>query len=1063
MSFNKDIKKISKEIEEQSKLMETKAGELEKVGKLLDTNIETYESNTKTKLTNVKSDLASYKEKLKYLLIGLGVGSLLIFFIGAILLETTLNQIYIVIIVFALFAILLFSIFKLFPEDLIENNSDPYTKLISQTLANGKIITGYTLTILKSFVPQVQNLIDEVGKQNNWVIFAESLKNATKLYGIDIDEVKQGTSIASSETNLWLDETANELSKQIGIDKLIIKLSYYDYVSDNENLKNTWKEIKDNKIEKELIAHLIELRYKKMLGNEISGYKHNVRSIIDIISEDDTFTLDEFDALMYQLHKTLLKQKLQIIEVLKGYKLNLIFPDDFEKLIIDFIPKSQKKEEWVSELIEFISKQFKIDIKIIELFISSRIDINIKLGGIFKEIQDSDKLLGNLVDILIKIEAIRIPTTYVFNSNVRVHMMQIIKTIPTFDTDFISSTFEERLSNINTVKQLFLKVINSYKIFELDRSKTINKFLPNENIEQDTAIYLSTLCGIKENILMLLYLDFIGRNTEDLFESIIKKDLEIQILAEAICKISINLNFNKTNNIQNLIALLKIQTDFNLNQVLFTLPIFDRYVNYSIGLKKFLYKEELINDKKELQLTTTSQLFKESAAASNIYEKLKLVCNWILKNNNYENLENDNIGAVISSILTVYLFSREDNDSSYACKESSRIKMATRILYHYVAEKEESEYNKSDEVKLNKTINDVLTNASVTYEHLGDFTSHLGNGLLPASISQLLSKRLEIIKEEIALIKERFDKGISTPNLKDKMHKFLEHRISSEIVKQSIGSRIFSAYLITVSSGSKGRSLGGIFDKYLPIAIDGLKKKDSRYGSSIFISAAEKSIGGKGTRLGVSPPTIKFEDVTKMLEDALKIAITNYDKFEKTKAAVAYNIARIDLSKSTFKHMSFGSIIGNDPETVIKSLILEKFSALSNLEILAVNKSDTPERIAIRDLIKEFFNEETIIYALIEDMISNVIKEVKTITYINNKIFDRALFGKYGVNNLCGFATKIYELSNSMGSDKVKEKLKKSLNEILVDSNQMSTEEEIVNLSSLIYDRLYNIGEIIQI
>jgi hypothetical protein len=400
----------------------------------------------------------------------------------------------------------------------------------------------------------------------------------------------------------------------------------------------------------------------------------------------------------------------------------------------------------------------------------------------------------------------------------------------------------------------------------------------------------------------------------------------------------------------------------------------------------------------------------------------------------------------------VYLTNKEgDINSLHACKDAGSIDIASKILYQYIYLKEKSRNDRNSRVQLKDIIKNTIDEQYSDYSHLEAFKSELINGRLPIAISQLLSNKFDALTEQVNKISETFSQNFD--NLKDKIKEFLHSKLNKVTIDQSLESKIFSAYLI---SSSEGKALG-LLDKYLSRAINDLDGRNGIYSSNILLSVEEKTVAGKGTRVGVVPPNQNFNQVMKLLENVFE----KVRELANESNPLAYTIVKIDPSQTTFKHLAFNTTTTFDPSDIIKTLIIDKFSPLLNMSLMAINSSNPLENVVMVDLIKEFFNTQTTLYLLISDNLVGL--STKSLTYMKNRNLDTALLTRYQASSLCDLAYKMYSSNKNLGEEKTKKNLSNAIKESFVESQITISEDELTTLTSQIFSKLENIATIIQL
>jgi len=1068
-----DINYTDQEIDESKKEMEQKVNEFGDKVNEFDNNVKKLD----TEINNYKNFLSKYIKKLKWLLIILAVVTVIAFWIATILLKLLFIATYPAIITSIVIAFSIFSLFVYVAYDKIsgielpstfkENSGiiDRSTKIdyIRNEVSKG---AGLILYIGRELSNKVNMVLEEKEKQNRWKALSESLKNAIERYGLKAAHIKQGFEIWSNDPSTWLNNLTNKIAKDTSINVSIIRLSYYDYIEDTEMLKNTWIEIRSNKnILKELILNLLKKKYSKEFGESMVN-EANIEAIARLISDNETFSIEQFDELIHSIYNDLFKRKVRILEKLRRFGFPFVNDDRFTTTILRFIPKEKDNKLWNEEFVKIIGEETGIDATLIDLFISSDEGIGQEHCSLEKIKQDKT-LLMKLTNILINNQLVNVPTDYIGNNNINIILSNVIKDLHTFDIEDISKSFDEKLNNIGIIKKLFIKIMNDY-LPVLDVGQDFSKFLPSGEPVDSIADYLSKTYNIGKEALLLLYYEYIGdrHNLNLVFDEIIKEPIKTRSLAEAILStnaITLPEGISKGSALDSISALLQVYkksnlyNEFNIHQIAIDLPYFYYFLEHSKGISRFLFNEGITNTEVDVPQNKLSELFnihtKQETFENKMYENIKALCEYMLETNKPVSFKSQQIGPIAVAILSIYLTDKEGEMlSRYACSEAGRFDLSSKILYQYIKLKEELR-NYENKPKLIEIIQNTINGQYSDYSQIESFKVELKNGILPETISGLIGSKFRELSDKLGGIELKF-KEIKSEKLTKSLHEFLNTKLKESAISQSIESNIFSAYLISSSGGKAFNYL----DRYLNKALEALDNNDKQYSQNIILSNEEKNVAGRGTRVGVVPPNKNFDRVMEQLKEVLKKVV----ELSEDRKPVGYTIVKIVPSQNTFQRLTLNTNKKYDPFTKIKELLIERFP-LVTMGLVAVNDSKQSGQIVLVDLIKEFFNTQTDLSTLLENAISKNDGSILDKFYKKtNKKLDEYLFIRYNVSTLCEFSIEIYKKSKSKSEQEVEEQLARDITEIFKDAEIQLKGDQISSLAKQIFAKMENIATILQ-
>ena len=162
----------------------------------------------------------------------------------------------------------------------------------------------------------------------------------------------------------WIEKAGSDLSLIFGLPKAIFRLVYADYVNDDADRKNAWKEIRyDSETFHKFVKMLLDSG--RIPTEYIEKQLDTYGGIEEIIDKINPFNLSSFLAAYNIQYYEFAAEKDSMIEALREYHVSISSP--LEKATRKFVPASFGEKERLAGLYHYLSELLGIQPKILEL------------------------------------------------------------------------------------------------------------------------------------------------------------------------------------------------------------------------------------------------------------------------------------------------------------------------------------------------------------------------------------------------------------------------------------------------------------------------------------------------------------------------------------------------------------------------------------------------------------------------------------------------------------------------------------------------------------------------
>jgi hypothetical protein len=935
---------------------------------------------------------------------------------------------------------------------------------------------------LRGYIPvldQYYSSRERITRQQEFVI---TMKNALRGYGIllqgAVEEYLRWFGPPTDSESEWLNKCAPDLSRKVGISPVILTLAYADFTGDQQLLKNAWSEISKSKSRiselSKLLVHggVLEAEYM----NELSD---SYGAIDDLISSQDTFTLESFRTSYYDFYVELVREKRSLLDALRTYRVKIDLGS--EDSIRKFVPESPESLQRLESLFSIAAEKIGLPVEIISVaYYEREAEIGRRVHS-WERLRRKSEALQEFVTLLIDNGIVDVPTHYkTERTGLIAYVLQLLDSSQDFTLQGASQQIRASLGALDLSKNHFLLALSYFRIAisESDRLE-FNAWFPTRHDNSGLAAWLSGRTGIPEAIMLLFLHSYLQSVNERKALFAILKDKNLTpTLAKVLLQNGI---ITKPGSVSvdserlvasNLSLLLEQEDDFNPIRLQSTFHTSYRLLEYSRSILEFLTGHQLVPKGSETDFASILH-FSKGGLDGPILVKLRLFVKEFLRTSAHTFLSTDEwLSAATSACLAIFLDSHGDLLKIYACREAAVSEKSVRIIYQFIKVSEENEQKGGrHETRLLDVIANVIEERFKSYEHIAAFAEELTSGYLYPKISLLVNARLNGIQKQIEHLgqdKRRLEETLQ--KVSEAVRDFLNSELQQDVILESLNMQLVAAYMIT--SSSLEAIFTDVVDRYLPRVCEELAKNDSGYSQLLIL--AKKTSGGKSTRLGIVPFGMDFEEFSKRFDNVFRQAVhqllANRNHPLEEAESFSANVLRVYPSDVFFKRVegiiALGGTISEDhPVNVVRNLVIDRYGPVQNLELIASLRRGESKTIVMRSVLKTLFDTRTSIYMIAKSQLQPLLGASKIVDMLESGQFDRELLGEYGYETFTGLAVDMYR-NHSRGTDAIRSDLRQRLREniesITKRGGARPEADQITGIEEATFAALFNVGAVLE-
>ena len=961
--------------------------------------------------------------------------------------------------------------------------ANPSQISVDNILENIQILeqkVGTIRTMIPSFLSSVSQTtqLEDILKQERQV--AANVKSALLIYGVQLNDdaekylsnfsVIPDSQLQGSESlqeHAWITRIADALSKPLSTNTAVLQLLYYDFRRRKEYLAAAWQAVKT------------ENESLRQLGAMLTKDLEKLDTATSILIEFKEFDSARFYASYRKYNLESFEIKHSVILAIEHLGLEIINPH--RTTMSSFVPKSSKREEILSEVLEESAKLFGIDGETLRLiYLESCFGKDDRSTvDYWSNFKTSEVRLKRLSDALFRGQQPKLPQQYRDEGKKEEILESLRNDICSwkqYSTRDAASLILYIVERVDKTKKDMEKAIEDFKLgLKLDDKAEFESYIPARNeLIGNLATKLSELLEHSEQvkldhrILMLFYHHKLGSAEEDNIFLNLKSAGLMLSLATILLKRGIIQREQGTDlasEAKRVCAILESDSMKRLDLV----DLQNLYQSFgevdllSERLVNLLAKEGVVQEIK-ITFDKLIELFSvPSIKGLERLERLERVCKYLLENHCSIAIDKTDHFSVTLSISCLFLDAQQDALSGEAFVKCSTNDFAVKILYHYVklTKEETTKTNKTGKI-LAKAIIEVK-DQSLRFEVYNDFKTALANRRFYHDFDTLFTVRWNEVHDQMSKKIEKLEKEYSEQRKATK--EFLEVNLNLDQLSFAVDSQLIQPYMITVNEHKP--MLSQIIDIEMKALCD---SKGEKYQNFLLLTdEQEKSAAGYFTRIGIVPIGMNFNKFTEEFMTLYDQATDSYLRTNSLpstdKERYSANLFRIQLSDLGFKRLERAaqSAKHEHPIAAIKNIIASKMAPVNSVSLYAsLQSGETPNTLS-KKIITQLFDTSASIIKQIEPYIGKVIADHKGLKQFleDRNEFDKRLFQGFNCNTFAEFALAMLKAKNDIGSDaKLCSQVTQNLNAVIPKHLKL-TLEEIEQVANIIVKKFAYYGGVL--
>lgn len=915
----------------------------------------------------------------------------------------------------------------------------------------------------RELFPLADKLSSALERHHNQVNFRRTLQNALLSYRIPLGDPKVGNYFNnfSSMSNLesdWLESASVVLTAFININPRITKLCYFDYTNDLKHLPDVWHEIVEDKV--------VLTQFARILLHNTMGQKQseNYNAFVELVEKIEPFRLTDFEKAYYNFFVVFKRKKTHLKTSIKQMGFDV---EDIESEIDEFMPTSLLEDIWEEDLLKHVSSKLGIGHSLLMLFYFDRTGAYRKRKEVWSEILENKEKFDEFVRVLISKGILKIPEHYEDSADLLRKIREIEGEQSEFDFFKMKHSIYSKFKSIDDEKDSIMQALQDYKIlFDSQKSnKEFKSFIPFSNdILTEISKDLGTRLKLDPSFILLFYGTKYDKSiTEKVFAEI--RNNKTKELADILIDkqlIKIETGSDPTKETDNVSMILNAIKEFNLVQIQNWYQSYVHFLEIARRITQFLFNEKLIKSH-EVNFKQIMEIVPNPSGDR--LTNIMSISSFFL---NKEKIFTDSHLEPTSNACTcLFLFNQEDISARRGGQIIQQSELSSKILYHNMKMKETERLKTKKEYPLVEVINEVLTKTDLQFPHLAEFRMGLSNGHLFRSTTEMMSKKLEDVKNEIKKEKELQEE---IKKMESSVRTFLNAELEKApaFLEYAIQSQLVQAYVIT--SKSKG---GPVFTELLggetmqKIAKDVLDENESLEDFLIIGAPKEDQTVGRWTRIGVVPFNMDFDDFCDKFENLLDRTVEEFirerNDLNMKKSDIALNIFRMLATPTTFRRIRLDGTLAtdlDDPIKIIKDLIVNKFSVEDSFSLVATSKEQEHGGISFKKLAEKLFDQQvTPIHSLLKDDLRLLSNREEIDKIMIKESFNKKIYEKFAVTKFTDLTRGIHSGSENM-KDEIKDVITKRVDEVFGELGLKLDEKDSMLIADVMLRKLSNLGRI---
>ncbi len=888
-------------------------------------------------------------------------------------------------------------------------------------------------------------------------------------YSLDAKRAFLGRVKLTTNKTAWLGGLSEAASSIYGeIPSVLFRLMYYE-TWDRENIKATWAEVKGDSKEDSGVrdAFAMLLISKNLVDSQ--GLDEGARATLsDILFGMEDYTLLDFKTRATEFYHNLRLLKEECLKVLDSYDLSIAIN---RESITGLSPPSSDPTEWQEGVIKYIADQVHQKIRGENL-----VDLSTKTGGgelpstaavetlilvegvgdvtreqIWKSIfnsETSNVQIRYLASLIAKKRVFRLHKEFSREAFIE-HLTLVLRSSP---DDFRLGRVEE---GVESLEQEILRVkrgvarTNERMRFGLSDVSFVDSFVPKKISEVEEEVvreFAKVARDVNPDVTRLLYFYVIGsdKGLESFSAMVNSKNLgplaDFLVVKGFVPKRRFN---------EYLVLLLAQLPSFDLASFSDSYNIYEKLFSKISTFHAFLERHQIAVD---ANLPSFSNILSDSGPKRGLDFPLlffEVGLTMVSKKLDQITLSDEQHSELAKAASALSLSLENDRASEKLAEDLFWELFGAKVLFNY--SKLYVANISRDKATLKEAALETVANPNPD-PSFPFYREKLHSGIVVLGEDTLLAMR----RTEFESILKRDEKlGLQNEvlqNYAESIKEFMS-KIDVNVAREFLSAGVLTAYILTIPHSTALIEFMRTQENAIEAAEEDLAGIDSGY---LRLRQFESG-SGAGTRIGLVPYGMTFEDFAAMFEDLFVRA----KQITKTTKPLNFYITRVFPSNDALREVMQGGSKAN-PLEVIRDLVRRYIVGSDALSVLSLLEPSENSPTAFNTVISGLINNKSNnLFTLTSDLISDILEKDSAMrTKFESGMVDESLRAAYGSQSLTELCKKVETLTRVSTVDLVKQEFIDRLYSIIPDIGDLP-QESGTRLTDALFKRIYVVGTVL--
>ncbi len=756
-----------------------------------------------------------------------------------------------------------------------------------------------------------------------------------------------------------------------------------------------------------------------------------------------------------------------------GFKLG----DKVEGYLDGFYSLSDNIDDWLDEATKNLSTTYGQPRAIFKLAYGDYVDNDSARKNEWHSIRNTQQVFQQFAVFLIHGNLLDIPKAY--REPIRPTSEFVANTLASLDDFTLTEakmTVSRSFATLDTEKEDLLRTLwaNNVQIAEGDRTE-FSKLLPAADSQNGLLLWLEKHTKVQSYVLQLFFYDFRAQNLQrDEYFSDLKADpgkiavLSKELLSRKIISVIERDDRRREEDISNLTSYLGKVSRYDKAGIASNFSKYSRLFEYSMLILAFMKNQSICQ--KDAELSFEKLLTQTAISEADFLTQLQIATKLLIaESSSYPSSAAEWLEPIALAVMTVFLDESEDMFlRSAICRRVAGVVRTVKILYEYSwTNDDEQDKITADRTSLVHMIRRVIDGETRSDVYVTEFTRYLTTGFLYRRIKEIPDRRLRDMEKQLTSVVDQMDFKSKLDRHLSALKTVLESELNTGTIMEGLRMQLVGAYTITVPTGAD--TLSAVIDDLLPDTCEELGKNDPTYVGLFLKAEAGEARVGRYTRIGLVPFRMDFKEFANRLENAYRIALSKYEQSGEMSHPIdeyLANVIRIFPTTGYFRQLSpaekhDGKGADDLLADILRPLMIRKFGNIRSLEIIASLKTPNESNVAIRNMLANWYDMSGGIYLIAKDELDGVLFNPALRDYVEVGKLDETLASRFNKQSLSELAITIYRSSIKSGLENIKQSLQVQISEICNAIRARPPKEELENISTIIFQALYDVGMIL--